>query len=50
MKSVRTVSTARSTRLQSCVLHITCDGSDEKECLDRTIEIVKNGLGESLAL
>lgn len=31
-------------------IEITCDGSDEKECLDRAIEIVKNGLGESLAL
>ena len=31
-------------------IEITCDGSDEKECLDRAIEIVKNGLGEPLAL
>ena len=31
-------------------IEISCDGSDEKECLDRAIEIVKNGLGESLAL
>lgn len=30
-------------------IEITCDGTDEKECLGRAIEIVKNGLGEPLA-